>query len=144
MPPVWLAGFLGLAWTQAQVLPLGLGLGTGWVRALGGGLAGGGLLLIVLAAVEMARHRTTIIPGNTARTLVQSGIFGLSRNPIYLGDALILTGLILYWGAVPSLVLVPIFVRVIQTRFIRPEEHHLRGKFPDSFARYCQNTRRWV
>lgn len=144
MPPVWLLGALCLAWAQARYLSFGLGFGTTWGRFLGGLLVGGGLVLILLAADEMRRQRTTIVPGREAARLVQSGIFSRSRNPIYLGDLLILSGMILYWGAVLSLPLVPIFLWVIENRFVLPEEDHLRRKFRADFARYCQKVRRWV
>jgi protein-S-isoprenylcysteine O-methyltransferase Ste14 len=76
--------------------------------------------------------------------LVQSGIFSRTRNPIYLGDTLVLVGLILNWNAVLALPLVPIFVWVIERRFIIPEENRLRRKFRAEFARYSQKVRRWV
>ncbi|MGX9349889.1 methyltransferase family protein [Shimia sp. W99] len=144
IPPVWLALFLTLAWWQAEALSLGLSLGGRWAEFAGGILVGGGVILIALAASEMRRQKTTIIPHRDADRLVQSGIFSRTRNPIYVGDALILMGLILYWDAVLSLVLVPVFVWVIERRFIIPEENRLRRKFRADFARYCQKVRRWV
>ncbi|MDF1855656.1 isoprenylcysteine carboxylmethyltransferase family protein [Pseudooceanicola sp.] len=144
IPPVWLAAFLALAWAQAAFVPMGLSFGTTGARFLGGLAVGGGLVLMALAAYEMRRRRTTLIPHAEASALVTSGIFSRSRNPIYLGDALILTGMILYWGAVLALVLIPIFVWLIERRFILPEEDRLRRKFRADFARYCQKVRRWV
>ena len=144
IPPVWLAVFLALAWWQAEALSLGLSLGGRWAEFVGGILVGGGVILIALAASEMRRQKTTIIPHKEADRLVQSGIFSRTRNPIYVGDALILMGLILYWDAVLSLVLVPVFVWVIEKRFVIPEENRLRRKFRADFARYCQKVRRWV
>ena len=144
IPPVWLLGALCLAWAQAQYLSLGLGFGTTWGRFLGGLLVGGGLILILLAAAEMRRQRTPILPRQQAARLVQSGIFSRTRNPIYLGDTLILAGMILYWGAVLSLPLVPIFLWVIEKRFVLPEEDHLRRKFRADYARYSLKVRRWV
>jgi len=76
--------------------------------------------------------------------LVQSGIFSRTRNPIYLGDLLILAGITLYLDAVLALVLVPVLARVLERRFILPEEDRLRRKFRADFARYCQKTRRWI
>ena len=144
MPPVWLVGALVLAWCQSRFLTLGLSLGGVWMDFLGGLLVGAGLLLLALAIYEMRRQRTTVIPHQEADHLVTTGIFSRSRNPIYVGDALILTGFVLYWDAVLSLVLIPIFIWVIETRFIIPEEDGLRRKFRAEFARYCQKTRRWV
>lgn len=144
MPPVWLLAFIALAWAQATYLPLGLSLGYSWSGLLAGLLIGGGVLLILLAVTEMRRHRTTVIPRHEAARLVQSGIFKRSRNPIYLGDTLILLGMILRFDAVLSLMLVPIFVWVIERRFILPEEKHLRRTFRMQFAQYERKVRRWV
>ncbi|SNS76929.1 methyltransferase family protein [Antarctobacter heliothermus] len=144
MPPVWLTGALVLAWLQTTYYGLGLSFGPAWADLLGGLLVGGGLILMGLAASEMRRHRTTLIPHRDADRLVTSGIFKRSRNPIYLGDSMILAGMILYWDAVLALPLLPIFVWVIEKRFIVPEEARLRRKFVADFARYAQQTRRWV
>ena len=144
LPPVWLAGFLALAWAQASRLPAGLSFGPVWADLAGGLLVGGGILLMALALHEMRRSRTTVIPHREADRLVTSGIFSRSRNPIYLGDSMVLAGLILSWDAVLALPLVPVFVWVIERRFIVPEENRLRSKFRADFARYTQRTRRWL
>lgn len=144
MPPVWLTGALVLAWVQKTYFGFGLSFGPVWADLLGGVLVGGGLILIGLAISEMRRHRTTVIPHSEAERLVTSGIFKRSRNPIYLGDSMILTGMILYWGAVLALPLIPVFVWVIEKRFIVPEEDRLRRKFRATFAQYTNGVRRWV
>jgi len=144
MPPVWLAGFLAIAWLQSGHFALGLGFGEGWADLWGGLLVGGGILLVVMAALEFRRHKTSIVPHETPERLIQSGIFRRSRNPIYLGDTLILAGLILRWDAVLALPLIPIFVWVIEKRFVIPEEDRMRRKFRMDFARYCEKTRRWL
>jgi protein-S-isoprenylcysteine O-methyltransferase Ste14 len=144
MPPVWLAGFAGLAWWQVARFPMGLSFGGAWADFAGGLLVGGGLVLVALAFVEFRRHKTTVIPHGEAEQLIQTGIFKRSRNPIYLADVMILAGLILRWDAVLSLPLVPILLWVLERRFVIPEENRLRRKFRAEFARYCQKTRRWV
>lgn len=144
LPPLWLALSLCLAWTQAKFFALGLSFGPVWADLLGGLLVGGGLILMILAVHEMRRHRTTLIPHRDATRMVTSGIYSRSRNPIYLGDVLILAGMILYWDAVLALPLIPIFVWIAETRFIIPEENRLRRKFRADFARYQQKTRRWL
>ncbi|WP_339671770.1 isoprenylcysteine carboxylmethyltransferase family protein [uncultured Roseovarius sp.] len=144
MPPVWLAGFLALAWLQSSLYGMGLSFGETWADLLGGLLVGGGILLVVMAAMEFRRHKTSIVPHETPERLIQSGIFRRSRNPIYLGDALILAGLILRWDAVLALPLIPVFVWVIEKRFVIPEEDRMRRKFRMDFARYCEKTRRWL
>jgi protein-S-isoprenylcysteine O-methyltransferase Ste14 len=144
IPPVWLALALVITWWIGQLQPAAMAIG-GPVTSLAGGLlVGGGVVLILLAAAELRRRKTTIIPHLEADTLVTTGIFKRSRNPIYLGDALILAGLALRWEAPIALLLVPLFIGTITQRFIVPEENRLRRKFRADFARYCQNTRRWV
>jgi len=144
LPPVWLAAFLALAWAQARHFDFGLSFGGVWADFAGGLLVGGGIVLMLLAVAEMRRVRTTVIPHRDADALVTSGIFSRSRNPIYLGDALVLAGLILRWDAVLSLPLIPVFVWLIERRFVIPEENRLRRKFRADFARYEMKVRRWV
>lgn len=144
VPPVWFVGALIVAFVQARYYPAGLSLGGGAVDLIAGLLVGGGIILMVLAVAALRRHKTTIDPHREADALVTGGIFKRSRNPIYLGDLMILAGLILYWDAVPSLVLVPIMVWITERRFIVPEENGLRRKFRAEFAAYCQKTRRWL
>lgn len=144
MPPVWLAAFVGLAWCQATYLPLGLGFGEIGADLLGGLLVGGGLVLMLLAVTEMRRQKTTIIPHETPSRLVQSGIFTRSRNPIYLGDVMILAGLILRLDAVLCLPLIPLLTWILEKRFIIGEEDRMRRMFRADWARYEAKVRRWL
>ncbi len=144
IPPMWLLLALVVTWMQATHFSAGLDFGGAWADFAGGLFVGAGLLFMAFALYEMRRFKTTPIPHMEADRLVTTGIFKRSRNPIYLGDALILTGLILRWDAVLSLPLIPVLVWIIERRFIIPEEDRLRRKFRADFARYCQNTRRWL
>lgn len=144
IPPVWLGAALVIAWVQSSDYSYGLSFGGAWADFAGGILVGGGLVLMALAFYEFNNHRTTVIPHRDADQMVTTGIYSRSRNPIYVGDVLVLFGLILSWDAVLSLPLIPIFVWIIEKRFIIPEENRLRRKFRADFARYCQKTRRWV
>jgi protein-S-isoprenylcysteine O-methyltransferase Ste14 len=143
-PPAWLMACVALAWCQARYLPMGLGFGAVWADFLGGLLVGGGLVLIGLAITEMRRQKTTILPHETPSHLVQSGIFKRSRNPIYLGDVMILAGLILYFDAVLALPLIPALTWILEKRFIIGEEDRMRRSFRADWARYEQKTRRWL
>jgi protein-S-isoprenylcysteine O-methyltransferase Ste14 len=143
IPPVWLGIFAMLAWVQATRLPVWQP-GPAVTDLAGGLLVGGGVVLIALAAHAMRQARTTIIPHLAPEALVTSGIFRRTRNPIYLGDALILAGLMLRWDAWPSLVLLPLFLWIITDRFIEPEEARLRQHFGAAFDRYADTTRRWI
>ena len=142
LPPLWLALFAGIAWAQAEALPVA-GIGA-WGRWAGIALVALGLALFAAALVEFRRHRTTVIPHREPSALITTGIYRLSRNPIYLADALILAGLSLIWGAVSGLLLVPIFLALVTARFIRPEEARLRAGFGVDFDAWARNTRRWI
>ncbi|WP_438991957.1 methyltransferase family protein [Lentibacter sp.] len=141
LPPVWLVGFVALAWGQSVLLPLSGGLPT---APFGFALIGTGAALMGAAVVQMYRAKTTIIPRQEASQLVMGGVFSLSRNPIYLADALVLAGFALSWGAWPSLVLVPVFMWLISWRFIEGEEEALRQSFGTAFQAYEKETRRWL
>lgn len=143
LPPLWLALTLLIAWGISGVMP-GLGFGGAWAGWVGAGLVGVGLLFMALAAATMMAARTTVIPHRNPSALVTGGVFRLSRNPIYLGDALVLAGFILRWDAVPALVLVPVFVWLIDRRFIRAEEARLRAAFGAAFETWAARTRRWI
>ncbi len=144
IPPVWLIGFIGLAYTIDKYDPWGLSLNHPITQLLAGLLIGGGIVLMLLAVYEMQRQKTTVMPHRDAQKLVQSGIFSRSRNPIYVGDVLIFAGVVLWFDVPIALLFVPVFLWVLERRFIIPEENRLRRKFHADFARYCQKTRRWV
>ena len=144
MPPLWLLFFLVLAWVQAQVWPVGQGFGGAAVQLIAAVLILAGFALIGAAAWAFWQHETTIIPHQTPDRIISGGIFGLSRNPIYLGDAFLLAGFALRWEAWPALILVPIFVVLIGKRFIVAEEQRMREKFGEEFVAYEQKVRRWL
>lgn len=142
LPPAWLALFAALAWMQAVYLPIG-GFGA-WGNRAGLVLILLGLILMAVSILTMVAGRTTVIPHRDPDALITGGVFRFTRNPIYLADTAILTGLILRWDAVLSLLLIPVFVGVIQSRFILGEEARLRAAFGEAFDRYAAGTRRWL
>ena len=144
IPPVWLLLAVATAWQISVLQPQVLAIGHPMLDLLGGLLVGAGLVLMLLAVAEMRRRKTTVIPHKEADALVTTGVFARSRNPIYLGDALVLAGLALRWDAPVALMLVPLFMATLIQRFIIPEENRLRRKFHADFARYCEKTRRWL
>lgn len=139
-PPVWLAGVAGLGWLASRALTPGPAI----LVAPGRLLIAAGLGLMLAAAWQMWRHHTTVDPHGLPRDLVTGGVFRVSRNPIYLGDALVLAGLCFTWRVpLGALFLTPVFIELITRRFIRREEAMLALLFPDAFAHYRRRTRRW-
>lgn len=142
LPPLWLVVFVGVVWLMAHALAVTLFGELG--DALAAGLVVAGLGLMALAVREMARARTTVIPHRSATALVTSGVFRLTRNPIYLGDVALLLAAILWWDVPLALPLVPLFMLVIRERFIRDEEARLRAGFAAEFGEWSTRVRRWL
>lgn len=140
LPPIWLIAMMALGYLAAEVAPA-----PGW-PALTPGLAlmALGVLLAVWAALGFRAAKTTIIPHQTPSALITTGAFALSRNPIYLADAIVLVGWLAIWGAAAPFLLVPAFVLIINARFIRKEEARLSAEFGGQFDHYCSKTRRWI
>ena len=141
VPPVWTALCIAAAWGLRGFDPQLRGVV--WDGA-GLALIGTALGLMVWAALTLRAARTTVIPHRQPRALVTTGPFALSRNPIYLGDLMALTGAILWIGPVVALFLVPILLAILQRRFIFPEEARLRAGFGPAFQDWSRRTRRWV
>lgn len=141
IPPSWLALHIGAAWVLSFVSPAVFGA---WGAVLGQGLVVLGALVMGAAALEMVLSRTTVIPRRNPSTLVTGGLFAWSRNPIYLADAMILSGAILWLDAVLALPLVASFVWLIQTRFIHDEEARLTEAFGPEFDLWAARTGRWL
>jgi protein-S-isoprenylcysteine O-methyltransferase Ste14 len=121
-PPTWLLLFVTIAWVQSRMLPVWDAAGLGnWLGAI---FIVSGVGLLVVALFQFARARTTVMPRETARVLMTDGVYRLSRNPIYVADAMVLTGLCLRWDL--------------------GEEAGLRAKFGEEFHRWAEKTRRWL
>ncbi len=142
-PPVWLLGCMALTWVIAWLFP-GLAIAVPGQVLVGLVLIGIGVMISILAVQEMARAKTTVIPRRDPNALVTSGIFRLTRNPIYLSDWIMLLGWIVLWGAVLALPLLWVFPRIITKRFIEGEEEKMRAHFGDQFEAWAKRTRRWI
>ncbi len=141
IPPVWLVGALALARASAEVLPA---QDLGWGRWLGAGLVALGLAAMLAGLVELFRRRTTFVPRQVPTGFAKGGIYRLTRNPIYLGDALVLAGGALWWNTLPALLLVPIFMIFVTQRYIRGEEEALRRVFGAEAEIWFGQVRRWL
>jgi protein-S-isoprenylcysteine O-methyltransferase Ste14 len=140
IPPTWLALHLVAAWGLSLVSPALFGR---FGDLLGIMLVGFGIIIAFGAAAQMALARTTVIPRRNPSSMVTTGLFGWSRNPIYLADVIILLGAVLWLDAILALPLAFSFVWLIQTRFIRDEEERLTLAFGAEFDLWASRTRRW-
>lgn len=99
-----------------------------------------------LGALELLRHRTTVNPLKpcNASALVTGGVYRFTRNPIYLGDLLILIGWGLYLSNPLSILAAFLFVPYISRFQMVPEERALSELFGASYAEFKARVRRWV
>lgn len=145
VPPPVVALLLGMAaWWLAP-----LGPAIAWPEALRLGLAGGlvftGLALDFSGLVAFVRRHTTINPlsPSKSRALVTSGVYRLTRNPMYLGLACLLSAWAVWLAALLPWLEPVAFVLYI-TRFqIGPEERVLSELFGPAYTDYTRRVRRW-
>ncbi len=103
-----------------------------------------GVALNVVSARSFERHGTPIRPGSTSSSLVIDGPYRVTRNPMYLGMALILLGTGLMLGSVVSLTVVPVFLRLLTRGFIVREERMLSARFGADYDAYRRRVRRFI
>ena len=105
-----------------------------------------GAAIIVTAMLQFRQAHTTVNPLTPAKTsaLVSSGIFGYSRNPMYLGLAVALCGWAVVLGSLSPWFALPLFVLVIARLQIEPEELVLTTLFGATYTDYCARVGRWA
>lgn len=117
----------------------------------GSGMPGTGVALLgaaldALGLFAFHRAKTTVNPLNPSATssIVQSGIYRYTRNPMYLGMLVVLLGFAIYLAHPLAFLVLPVFVAYL-TRFqILPEERLLSEKFGEAYRSYASRVRRWL
>lgn len=146
IPPVALALIAGsLMWMLTLVAPdLRFSFSAAPLVAIVLAVIGAGIAL--LGVLEFRSAGTTVdprIPDQSA-SLVQRGVYRVSRNPMYVGFLLVLCAWGIFLCNVATLVILPTFVLYMNRFQIRPEERHMNEKFGGSFRRYTETVRRWI
>ena len=115
-------------------------------RALALGLVVAGAVISALGVVSFRRAGTTVNPikPETAGSLVVSGIYRRTRNPMYLGFLLGLAGWAVFLSNALTFIFLPVFVLYLNRFQIRPEERALASVFGKDFAAYQSRVRRWL
>lgn len=146
LPPLMTVGMLVGCYILDKTLPLG------WepedVTTL---MRGTGLLLIAAAiAVDIwslltfQRHRANIMPHKAATTLIMSGPFAHSRNPIYLANVMLVTGFGFALGSRWFIFGAVVLFFLLSEFAIKREEKHMAANFPKQWPEYTKIVRRWV
>jgi protein-S-isoprenylcysteine O-methyltransferase Ste14 len=110
------------------------------------GIVLAGALLAFLGVVSFKRAKTTVNPMSpgSSSALVTSGVYRLTRNPMYLGFLLILSGWAVWLSNALAFAPLPGFVLYLNSFQIRPEERALAARFGREFDAYKARVRRWI
>ena len=142
IPPPLVAVIIGLLmWLAVRPVPP---LGNRPWLALLVVLAGAAVCLAGVASFRRARTTVNPLKPETASALVVAGIYRYTRNPMYLGFAIILLGWCVFLGSAMAVIGVALFVLFIGRFQIHPEERALRELFGAEFDAFCARVRRWV
>ena len=144
LPPApYVAAILGGWWLDRHVQALPWDWGT-LTRPLGWLLVAIGLTLFVWTLATFWHHRTTVNPYKAASSLCTGGPFRFSRNPIYVGDWFILTGVSMLLASWWPLLFAPLIWVALRYGVIRHEEAHLEARFGEDYRTYKTQVRRWL
>jgi protein-S-isoprenylcysteine O-methyltransferase Ste14 len=144
-PPVYLLAFVGMMWAVNTGLPLFHLIPSPWNKL--------GLVLIVVAVVVdfwslglFFRAHTTFNPLHPERTqtLVTEGTYRYTRNPMYVGMLIILSGWGIWLGSFSPFLFLPLFMLVLTVQQIIPEEKILEQKFGGTYLDYKARVARWL
>ncbi|TNC82573.1 MAG: isoprenylcysteine carboxylmethyltransferase family protein [Oleiphilus sp.] len=144
-PPIYMLIFAILNYLLHLAYPLQIGdeLARRFVAAT---LFAVAAIFLLASLKDFIKNKTTVNPLDPAkaRTLVMSGVFKFSRNPMYLGMLLLLMSWALLLGNPLGTISVLAFGGVMNVWQIRPEERFLTEKFGEAYADYCRKVRRWL
>lgn len=142
-PPVILLAFLILGGGAYYLWPLGWGV-TPAGMITGSLLIGGGAWLMAAAIKEFAAAETNIPTDRPATTIVTTGPYGWSRNPIYIAGCLLFLGIGITFGNGWLLALFMPFFLILNVWVIDREETYLAEKFGEDYIEYQKLVRRWL
>ena len=105
-----------------------------------------GIIIIRTAFLSFKNHQTTINPLNLTKTssLVNTGIFKYTRNPMYLGMVFVLISIALKFNPYGGLIVILLFFSFITKFQIIPEEKAMENLFGEKYKKYKTTTRRWL
>ena len=102
-----------------------------------------GIGFVVLARREFAHYRQPTDPGQPTSKVVKTGVFSVSRNPLYLGSVIVLLGIALALNMLWTLVTLLASIILCLYILIIPEEKYLTAKFGDEYKAYIATVHRW-
>jgi protein-S-isoprenylcysteine O-methyltransferase Ste14 len=141
-PLIFLAG-LGLGFALEALLPgSSVPDALGWI--LGGALLLAGIVLLFLFEREFQRKKTAANPWRPTTAIASDGPYRFTRNPAYVGMALVYVGIALCSQALWVLLPLPVVLAIIDRGVIAREERYLERKFGQEYLDYKGRVRRWL
>jgi protein-S-isoprenylcysteine O-methyltransferase Ste14 len=145
LPPLIFLGFLAGATVLETIVPLPIPVAHSLASYVAGvALAVGGFVIIAMGTRRFAAAGTNIPPTLPTTALVVDGIYGRTRNPLYLGTTLIYLGLSVAAGSLWAIGLLAPLLWVINVGVVAREERYLERKFGDAYRAYKARVRRWI
>ena len=145
LPPLIFLRFLVAATVLEAFVPLPFLAAHALARYLASAaLAAGGFVMIGMGTRRFVAAGTNIPPYLPTTALVVDGIYGRTRNPLYLGTTLVYLALSVAAGSLWAIVLVVPLLWVINVGVVAREERYLERKFGDEYRAYKARVRRWV
>ncbi len=103
-----------------------------------------GMVICIIAQHHFRKIGTTLYPFSQPGKLVTGGLFRYTRNPMYLGLTIFLTGVWLFLGSLSPVVFVTAFLLIADRCYIPFEEGQLLAVFGSAYAYYQSRTPRWL
>lgn len=103
-----------------------------------------GLVSNLIADRAFKKHKTTVKPFEESMVLITTGVFQVSRNPMYLGFVLIFIGIAIFMGSLTPYVVIAVFAILMDLVFIRAEERILLSTFGEGWLEYKRKVKRWI
>lgn len=133
----------------AGLLALGLVIDSarfrfGPVQLAGFALGIAGLALIAISLGLFAGAKTRPEPWQPASSLVDRGLYRFTRNPMYLGMALLSLGVALAFSSLPGAILALAALVIIDRTVVTREEAYLKRRFGPDYVAYTRRVRRWL
>jgi protein-S-isoprenylcysteine O-methyltransferase Ste14 len=141
-PLIYLAG-LAVGFALEALLP-GSSVPTAVQWGLGGVLVVAGVALLLSFNTAFSRRGTAVEPWKPTTAIVTTGPYRITRNPAYLGMALVYVGVALMSDALWVLAPLPVVLAVVDRGVIAREERYLERKFGQEYVDYRSRVRRWL
>jgi len=144
-PPIITLAAIAIGWIAQRIEPLD------WIYEISQLIWQLGVVIVIVALsiaawafLTFKSINTTVMPNKAASHLATTGPFRWSRNPIYVADIMVISGIALASGNAWMLITAAVAIFAIEEFAIKREEKHLLAKFGADWTQYSNRVRRWI